>query len=96
MDIDQFRHELNTSVTIVHLRIQLLQRRLVQRNGMTEESRQWLEEELATLLVAVRTIGEAIAVMTRRDDPDHVTSILPVGRDMERNVPDCRDVAPRR
>jgi len=91
VDIEQLRHELNTPVTILHLRIQLLQRRLARRNGVPEESRLWLEEELATLLVAVKTLGDAIAAMPQSRAPDRIMTTLPVDRVTGRNVPDRPD-----
>jgi len=96
VDIEQLRHELNTPVTIVHLRIQVLQRRLARREGLTEESRLWLEDELATLLVAVKSLGEVIAAMPGSSDPDQFVATISGGREVRRNMPDHPETVSRK
>ncbi len=95
MHIEQFRHELNTTVTILQLRIQLLQRRLARRDVMPEESRLWLEDEMAAMLSLVRALAETTVAIPGDPDLDRLLDTISVRQHMRRTVPDRSDAALR-
>lgn len=53
-------HELNTTLTVIHARAQLLLRR-VERRGLDEEDARWIAEGLHAIVTASGALGSVIA-----------------------------------
>jgi hypothetical protein len=53
---DQVRHDLNTKLTIIAVRTELLQRQLRRGNDFSAAQRRWLEDGLADILDATRVV----------------------------------------
>ena len=68
-EIAQLRHDLNSALTVLHARIQLLQRRLARRDGVSEETRRWVTEDVNAMLEAARALEARIAELPLQLDP---------------------------
>jgi hypothetical protein len=90
-DIERLRHELNTALTVLHLRTELLERQLRHRDGLSDEDRAWL----AVGLAGVRASSRAISVTIKRlpttqpprdvlDDAQHDAASFALGSDSVR------------
>lgn len=66
LDTDRLRHDLNSGLTIIHARAELLRRQILRRDGFSDEDRRWLAEGLAAILVAARMLEARIDRLPRR------------------------------
>lgn len=68
-DVQQLRHELNTPLTVVHARAQLLQRWLDRHPALPEQDRQYLAESLTRIVQASGRMGTVIEEWSRPARP---------------------------
>jgi K+-sensing histidine kinase KdpD len=56
----ELQHDVNTTLTIIAGRAELLQRQLRRRNGFSAEQRQWLDAGLTDILDATRVVANKV------------------------------------
>jgi hypothetical protein len=68
-DIERVRHELNTALTVLHLRTELLERQLRRRDGLSDDDRAWLAAGLAGVLASSPAISVTIKRLPTTQPP---------------------------